>query len=103
MSKTTPALQQDDEEGSDYTLNNNSCWISVKDISIYIVKQEDRVEVTLFGRGKENDDLLGYTSASFNETVLNRIVDATFAKKLKDHKAKLVINQDGSLIVETTG
>ncbi len=103
MSNTTPALQQDHEDGNDYTLNSNSCWISVKDISIYIVKQEDRVEVTLFGRGKESDDLLGYTSASFNETVLDRIVDATYAKKLKDHKAKLVINRDGSLLVETTG
>jgi hypothetical protein len=86
MNNTTPALQQDDEEGSDYTLNNNSCWISVKDISIYIQKLEDRVEVTLYGRGKEDYELLptGYTSAIFNETVLDRIVDATFAKELKN-------------------
>lgn len=67
--KTAPqefvgALRQDVEE-TDYTLRpgRRSCWITVDNISVYIVRTDEGVVVDLFPRFRENDESIGSTYA----------------------------------------
>ncbi len=55
MMMVLTADDKDNEECSDYTLNQNSCWISVGDVSIYIYKTPTGVVVEAYS--KDNDSL----------------------------------------------
>lgn len=62
-----PCLTKDDssDSESDYTLNWGSCWITVENASIYIIKTETGVIVDIYARGNEADSAIGSTMVSF--------------------------------------
>lgn len=48
-------LSLDTPEGTDYTLHKHatSCWITVDNISVYIIRTDEGVVVDLFAKGCE--------------------------------------------------
>jgi len=56
-----------DDQGTDYVLNEKatSCWITVDNISIYIVRTEEGVAVEIYPLNHEMDEMLGCTYAPF--------------------------------------
>lgn len=63
----TGSLSHDDE--NDYTLRDGetSCWITVDNISVYIVRTDEGVVVDLFPRYLEMECAIASTYAFFNE------------------------------------
>lgn len=64
------ALSLDTPEGVDYTLHPEatSCWITVDNISVYIVRTDEGVVVDLYPKGREAEDpALAGTYAFFTE------------------------------------
>jgi hypothetical protein len=55
------------DEGQDYTLENGSCWITVGNISVFIVKDNDGVSVRLYPLGSELNDPMSEARATYSE------------------------------------
>lgn len=64
--KNTGALRKV-EGDSDYELkeNHGSCWVTVDNISVYIVRNDEGVSVDLYPHFCENNEALGSTSVTF--------------------------------------
>ena len=62
-----PALRQTEEEDTDYKLNEdyNSCWITVGNISVYVLRAADGVSVELFPCYQEAGSPIAATFATF--------------------------------------
>ena len=62
------ALRQT-EEDTDYELNEDykSCWITVNNISVYVLRTSDGVSVFLHPHGKETTPPIASTHATFSE------------------------------------
>jgi hypothetical protein len=62
------ALKQT-EGDTDYELNEDfkSCWITVNNISVYVCKTDEGVVVDLFPRGREAEESIAGTWATFAE------------------------------------
>jgi len=63
-----PALRQT-EVSTDYELNEDykSCWITVNNISVYVLRTSDGVSVDLLPHGKEDKPPIASTYATFSE------------------------------------
>lgn len=59
----------DDPDCSDYTLNDdaNSCWLTVNDLSIYILQTGDGVAIDIYRHYQEMEDPIATTWAPFAE------------------------------------
>lgn len=70
-------LYNDGDEG-DWTLDNTarSVWITVDNISVYIVRNDDGVSVDLFAKGRENDGSLAGTWALAQEAATEEEMEA---------------------------
>ena len=57
------------DEYSDFTLKTEarSCWITVDNISVYIVRTDEGVSVDLFPKGREGDESIAGTWALHQE------------------------------------
>ena len=60
------ALRQT-EESTDYELNEDytSCWVTIENISVYILRTSDGVSVDLFACGEEDKTPIASTYATF--------------------------------------
>lgn len=47
--------ENSEEETNDYTLVDDTCWITVKTVSVYIRKCDDGVSVDLYELGQEDE------------------------------------------------
>lgn len=56
-----------EESESDYILNGESVWITVKGFSVLVKKTDEGVVVDIFAKGKENDDCITSTYAFDDE------------------------------------
>jgi hypothetical protein len=56
----------------DYILTGHSAWITVKNISVHLIKTEEGVVVDLYPLGREMDDCLSSTYA-FDQEAQNAI------------------------------
>jgi hypothetical protein len=52
---------------TDYVLVGNSCWIAVKNLSVYIRKCDDGVSIAVYPRGSEMNDSIAETWALYTE------------------------------------
>lgn len=66
---TIPVLSADYDEPDccDYTLNQGSCWVTVGDVSIYILRTDLGVGVDVCPRGREAGETLAALYAPFPE------------------------------------
>ena len=57
------------DDGTDYTLDPDatSVWITVDNISVYIVRTDEGVSVDLYAKGREEDESLAGTWALHQE------------------------------------
>ena len=55
------------EDGKDYKLENGSCWITVRNVSVHIVNHRKSVAVHLYPLGKELDRPLDTAIVPFSE------------------------------------
>lgn len=64
-----PVLSADYDEPDccDYTLNQGSCWVTVDDLSIYILRTDLGVCVDVCPRGQEADETIAALCAPFPE------------------------------------
>lgn len=61
-------LTRDLKGGSDYTLpEGESCWVSVGNASVYIQHGSEGVGVSLYPKGRESDDSVTETWATWSE------------------------------------
>ena len=60
-------LDVDGSADNDYTLNDESVWITVGNISVYIKKGDEGVSVDLYPTGAENDGAIVGTYALYAE------------------------------------
>lgn len=83
VSSTLPTVESEKTDGTvlsyagsldvdldgDYTLNENanSVWITVGDISVHVLRHDDRVAVALYSRQHEDEDALAETHLCFCE------------------------------------
>lgn len=64
---TNSALKQDGE--SDYTLESESVWITVKGFSVYLKKTDEGLVVDVHAAGRENEDSIAGTYAYDSELI----------------------------------
>lgn len=64
-----PILTQDtnDPDCSDYILNQNSCWITVNNLSLYIMQTGNGVAIDIYVLHREMEDPIATTWAPFTE------------------------------------
>lgn len=63
-----PALSQEENNAdNEYTLNDNTAWITVGNISVYICKGDEGVSVELYPLQRELDDPIASTWATYSE------------------------------------
>ena len=60
-----PVLSQDGDEPGDYTLNANSCWITVGCLAVYIQRMDDGVAVDICPQGHEDEQTIASAYACF--------------------------------------
>lgn len=67
-----PALSQEDGNAdNEYTLNDNTAWITVGNISVYIRKGDEGVSVDLYPVGGEMEEPIASTWATYLEAQPN--------------------------------
>ena len=71
-------LSLDTNEGLDYTLHPDahSVWITVDNISVYIVRTDEGVSVDLFPKGREGDESIAGTWALNQEAATEEELEA---------------------------
>jgi len=67
-----------DEGETDYILEPGatSCWITVDNISVYIVRTDEGVSVDLFPKGREGDESMAGTWALHQEAATEEELEA---------------------------
>ena len=78
------SLIKDEVDGNDYTLQEDatSCWITVGNLSVYIVRTDEGVSVDIFAKGAEGGESIAGTwaldtEADDVETCVGRLLDLT--------------------------
>ena len=61
------SADNDDPDCSDYTLHGASCWISIGNLSVYIVRDGHGVAVQIYPRNQEMDDEIAGACVLFSE------------------------------------
>ena len=60
--------EENNISGKDVTLNKGeSCWVTVGNISVYLRSGDDGVSVTLYPLGKEDEESIAETWATYGE------------------------------------
>lgn len=82
----SPALDQDNQRGCDYTLRpeENSCWITVGNISVYISRQDEGAVVDLFPQGCEDENCIASTYCMYQESEEAHLERLGLADNLED-------------------
>lgn len=61
-------LTKDDDSDSDYTLNDNGVWITVKGFSVHLTKTDEGVLVDIYAKNDEMSEAIASTYALDSES-----------------------------------
>lgn len=69
--KTNQALIPTGSMGHEYELkeNENSVWITINNLSIYIKRNDKKVSIEVYEKGKETEKTIASTYAMFDEAL----------------------------------
>jgi len=59
--------ESQDPQGSDYVLDEGSCWVRVKNLAVYIVKGDEGVSVSIYPNTDPAGESITETWAEYGE------------------------------------